>query len=174
MPKLNIYNEDDVLDWWIKHTDINEKKSLLKKLSGMINYYDTIFMINRNNEDNANNASSAAGAFGSADENNDEIMTKLVKLIHIKRIFEYYYMPFAKETFNEYLNEDYGLYDGPLPQVFDNKHTRKMLNTAIHYKDMSILNGGSKRKNKRTKTNKKSYKKRVHKKGTRKYLKNKS
>ena len=39
MSKLNIYNEDDVLDWWIKHTDINEKKSLLKKLSGMINYY---------------------------------------------------------------------------------------------------------------------------------------
>jgi hypothetical protein len=49
-----------------------------------------------------------------------------------------------------------------------------MLNTAIHYKDISFQSGGSKRKNKRTKTNKKSYKKRVQKKGTRKYLKNKS
>ena len=55
-----------------------------------------------------------------------------------------------------------------------NTTTTDLLNIGNLYKDISILNGGSKRKykskkNKRTKTNKKGYKKRGYKKRTRKH-----
>lgn len=86
-------------------------------------------------------------------------------------------------TINELVSRNIGDTEAIRREIVNENTTTTtgLLNIAYLYKDISIQNGGGgvkrkykSKKNKRTKTNKKSYKKRVQKKRTRKYLKNKS